>query len=120
MQLLLYFRAALPQPPLFMHSAQLPQQEEPVFLRLTARMTAPARTAAITATRMISTGLMPDTSYQTPHITPHTNPPVHASMMILNRKLTIHARMHCQTTRAAAHFQPSSRLTDAMAATQGV
>ena len=31
-------------------------------------------------------------------------------MMNLNRKQTIHARMHCQRTTATAHFQPSSRL----------
>ena len=40
--------------------------------------------------------------------------------MILNRKLTIHARMHCHATTATDHFQPSSRFTDAIAATQGV
>ena len=50
----------------------------------------------------------------------HTKPPVTASMITLNNRLTIHARMHCQRTTAAAHFQPSSRFTDAIAATQGV
>ena len=50
----------------------------------------------------------------------HTSPPVHASMIRRKAKLTIHARMHCQMTSAPAHFQPSSRLTDAIAATQGV
>ena len=50
----------------------------------------------------------------------HKRPPVHKRMMNLNRKQTIQARMHCQMTTAAAHFQPSSRLIDAIAATQGV
>ena len=50
----------------------------------------------------------------------HTKPPVTASIKILNSRLTNHARMHCQRTTATAHFQPSSRLTDAIAATQGV
>lgn len=42
---------------LLLHLAQSPQQDEPFFLRRTARIMAPAITAAITATRMISTGL---------------------------------------------------------------
>ena len=50
----------------------------------------------------------------------HISAPVQSNTMILNRKQTIHARMHCQRTTAAAHFQPSSRLIDAIAATQGV
>ena len=31
-----------------------------------------------------------------------------------------HARTHCHTTMPAAHLPPSSRFTDAMAATHGV
>ena len=50
----------------------------------------------------------------------HTKPPVTARTIILNRKLTIHASMHCQIATAAAYFHPSSRLKDAIAATQGV
>ena len=50
----------------------------------------------------------------------HISAPVHARTMILNRKLTTHARTHCQTTSPTDHFQPSSRLTDAIAATHGV
>ena len=50
-----------PQPPapcFFMHSVQFPLQQGLVFRRLTARTTAATSTAAITAIRMISTGLI--------------------------------------------------------------
>lgn len=41
-------------------------------------------------------------------------------MIILTIYATSHAIKHCQNTRAIAHFVPSSRFTEATAATQGV
>ena len=40
--------------------------------------------------------------------------------MLLTVKATIHATAHCPTATPAAHLPPSSRFTDATAATQGV
>lgn len=52
--------------------------------------------------------------YRVHHVTP-------ASMQTaLTRSVTAHASAHCHSTRQTAHFVPSSRLTEATAAIQGV
>ena len=40
--------------------------------------------------------------------------------IILTMKAASHATVHCPATTPIAHFPPSSRFTDATAATQGV
>ena len=83
-----------------------PQEHPPFFLLRFMKTTAAITAAAISAVRRISIRFMPFTYIQIPHSEKAANAVTHAMPV-------------CQTMTPAAHLTPSSRLTAAMAATQG-
>ena len=88
-----------------LHLQQSPQQQ-PFFLFFITDLTAKARAAETAKVRMISAPFIQFT-------------PINISTA-LTMSAAIHATPHCHITSANAHFFPSSRLTAAIAATQGV
>ena len=102
-----------------------------------AEKTAPARSlfSAIAAVLAAAAALImffaPDAHADCPHdsssdehqdknIDPVHQFTPHNMRTALAMRVTIHAAANCHTARAAAHLVPSSRLTDAIAATHGV
>ena len=84
-----------------------PQEHLPFLLFLTMTITTASTAAAITAVRMISNGLIPHLYINNPPTVKVTNAATHAKTV-------------CHTTTPAAHFLPSSRLTEAIVATHGL
>ena len=85
-------------------------QEQPVFRCLIMRRSAKNTAAAIMAIMTISGMLIVPTSQTMPASRPIRR----------TSRAATHATAHCQITTYSAHLRPSSRRTDATAATQGV
>ena len=85
---------------------------------VTARAATAARPVMLTAMHYIqSANHHGDNAYYKYYIYEFHNITIPISLTI---SATIQATTHCHTTTPTAHLEPSSLLTDAMAATQGV
>ena len=91
------------------HPQEQPQ-EHPLFRILMIRRSAKNTARAIRAISTISIILMVLTSQSNPNRRPISR----------TSRAAIQATAHCQSTTYSAHFRPSSRRTDATAATHGV